>query len=90
VGKRRLLYFIAQEPPFVYLVGGNLMFNPKVLVSPLVTDGERVGEVFSVDVSPYDEVTPAAYVVGEGWADWIPLGNLQSVGEEAAVNITAA
>lgn len=56
----------------------------KIYTSYLVTDGERVGEVFSVDQSPYDNSTPAAYVVfTNGSADWIALDSL------ARVNATA-
>jgi hypothetical protein len=59
------------------------MFNPRIFVSKQVTDGKRVGEIFSIDMSPYDGSTPAAYVVGDGFADWIDLEELQTVGAAA-------
>lgn len=62
----------------------------KIYTSYLVTDGERVGEVFATDASPYDGSTPAAYVVGNGWADWIALDSLARVNATAEAEATAA
>lgn len=57
----------------------------KVLSSPLVTDGRKVGEIWTVDESPYPHHNgaEAAYVVfTDGGADWIRLVDLRpAVGE---------
>lgn len=63
----------------------------KVWVSVLVTDGERVGEIWSIDKSPYAcESGEAAYVVGKNadgttWADWICMEDLTTVNKKAAI-----
>ena len=61
------------------------MFDPMVLASPFVQDSMgRVGEIVAVDISPYDEESPAAYVLFEGGADWLNLRDLKATSEQPA------
>lgn len=61
------------------------MFDPMVLASPFVQDSSgRVGEIVSVDISPYDEESPAAYVVFDGCADWVNLRDLEVAADTEA------
>lgn len=60
----------------------------KVYTSYIVTDGEREGEVFAYAISPYDDVTPAAYVVfRDGSADWLPVLSLTRVNATATAAV---
>ena len=67
------------------------MKQAKVLSSVLVTDGIRVGEVWTTDESPYpqDNGTEAAYIVGNGFATWILVSDLRPVGEAVTLAATA-
>lgn len=67
------------------------MKQAKVLASVLVTDGWRVGEVWTTDESPYpqDNGAEAAYVVGQGFAAWILVSDLRPVGAVQELSHTA-
>lgn len=62
-----------------------------VIVSPLVTDGVKVGEIFAVDGTGYTNDESEVYVVfQDGSADWKPVTDLQLVGQTANTEVPAA
>jgi hypothetical protein len=68
------------------------MQEPKVLSSVLVTDGYRIGEIWTMDESPYPHHNnaQAAYVVfRNGSADWLRLEDLRPIGEAVTLSATA-